>query len=89
MKHDRAKQSRGFGPSGCRIGGSMETMNERYDKGWEILRSNMREDSAILREDMAKRDAELARRDTTNTRWLVGVIIAATAIIIAFVLSSN
>ena len=51
----------------------METMNERYDKGW-----------ALLREDIAK-------RDTANTRWLIGIITAATAIIIAVmaVLLSN
>lgn len=48
----------------------METMNERYDKGW-----------ALLREDNAK-------RDTTNTRWLIGIITAATAIIIGVVLST-
>ena len=58
----------------------METMNERYDKGW-----------ALLREDIAKRDTEMAKRDTANTRWLIGVITAATAIIIAVmaVLLSN
>ena len=49
----------------------METMNERYDKGW-----------ALLREDNAK-------RDTTNTRWLIGIITAATAIIIGVVLSTS
>ncbi len=49
----------------------METMNERYDKGW-----------ALLREDNAK-------RDTTNTRWLIGIIAAATAIIIGVVLSTS
>ncbi|MDE2759135.1 MAG: hypothetical protein OXH90_02400 [Paracoccaceae bacterium] len=32
----------------------MNTMNERYDKGW-----------SLLREDLAKRDAELAKRDRT------------------------
>ena len=48
----------------------METMNERYDNGW-----------ALLREDNAK-------RDTTNTRWLIGIITAATAIIIGVVLST-
>ena len=31
----------------------MKTMDERYDKGW-----------ALLREDMAKRDAEAAKRET-------------------------
>jgi len=45
-------------------------MNDRYDKGW-----------ALLREDNAK-------RDTTNTRWLIGIITAATAIIIGVVLST-
>ena len=43
-----------------------------------------------MREDNAKRDAEfsklredIAKRDTANTRWLIAVITAATAIIIA------
>ena len=65
----------------------METMNERYDKGWALLR----EDMAKRDTEMAKRDTEMAKRDTTNTRWLIGVITAATAIIIAVmaVLLSN
>ena len=46
-------------------------MNERYDKGW-----------ALLRDDNVK-------RDTTNTRWLIGIITAATAIIIGVVLSTS
>ncbi len=54
----------------------METMNERYDKGWKLLEARMSEDSARLREDIAK-------RDTANTRWLIAVITATTAIIIA------
>ncbi|MCY3878385.1 MAG: hypothetical protein OXF74_04300 [Rhodobacteraceae bacterium] len=33
--------------------GRMNTMEERYDKGW-----------ALLREDMAKRDADAAKRET-------------------------
>ncbi len=37
---------------------------------------------ALLREDNAK-------RDTTNTRWLIGIITAATAIIIGVVLSTS
>jgi len=48
----------------------MNTMNERYDKGW-----------ALLREDMAKRDAESARRDKDNLRWVVSLFIAAIVII--------
>ena len=62
----------------------MDAMNERYDKGWKLLEAKMAEDTARLREDIAK-------RDTANTRWLIAVITAATAIIIAVmaVLLSN
>ena len=42
----------------------MKTMDERYDKGW-----------ALLREDMAKRDA-------ANTRWMIGAITAAVIVVI-------
>ena len=56
--------------------------------------SGMREDNAKLEakigEDNARRDTEfaklredIAKRDTANTRWLIAVITAATAIIIA------
>ena len=72
----------------------MDAMNERYDRGWKHLEARMGEDRAKLEakigEDYAKRDAEfsklredIAKRDTANTRWLIGIITAATAIIIA------
>ena len=48
----------------------MKTMDERYDKGW-----------ALLREDMAKRDTEAAKRDKDNLRWQIGLWIAAVVII--------
>ncbi len=48
----------------------MKTMDERYDKGW-----------ALLREDMAKRDAEAAKRDKDNLRWQIGLWVAAVVII--------
>ena len=44
---------------------------------------------AEFRKDSANRDAELARRETAHTCWLIGVISAATAIIIAVVLSTS
>ncbi|MCY4206382.1 MAG: hypothetical protein OXD29_00315, partial [Roseovarius sp.] len=44
---------------------------------------------AEFRKDSANRDTELARRETALTRWLIGVISAATAIIIAVVLSTS
>ncbi len=69
----------------------METMNERYDKGWKLLEAKMAEDIARLREDNALFREDIAKRDTANTRWLIAVITAATAIIIAVmaVLLSN
>ena len=81
----------------------MNTITESYDRGWKHLEAKMgednarrdtefaklREDNALFREDMAKRDTEMARRDTANTRWLIGVIIAASAIVIAVLLATS
>ena len=50
--------------------------------GWKLLEARLGKDIAKLREDIAK-------RDTTNTRWLIGIITAATAIIIGVVLSNS
>ena len=93
----------------------MNAMNDSYDKGWKLIEAQLREDSAKRDAEMARRDAEMARRDaelarrdaefrkdsanrdtelasrreTALTRWLIGVISAATAIIIAVVLSTS
>jgi len=48
----------------------METMSERYDKGW-----------ALLREDIAKRDAEAARRETRLILAMAGMIAAGVALL--------
>ncbi len=68
----------------------MVSMNERYDKGWKLVQADiregsakLREDSARLREDGARLREDIAKRDTANTRWFIGMIAAATAIIIA------
>ncbi|MCY4250342.1 MAG: hypothetical protein OXC82_07920 [Rhodobacteraceae bacterium] len=57
----------------------------------KIGEDNARRDTefAKLREDSAKRDTEMAKRDTANTRWLIGVIIAASAIVIAVLLATS
>jgi len=60
----------------------MNTITESYDRGWKLLEAKMGEDSA-------KRDTEMAKRDTANTRWLIGVIIAASAIVIAVLLATS
>ena len=83
----------------------MNTITESYDRGWKLLEAKMGEATAGMREDNAKQYAEfaklrednaqfredMAKRDTANTRWLIAVITAATAIIIAVmaVLLSN
>ncbi len=67
----------------------METMNERYDKGCKLLEAKMAEDTARLREDNALFREDIVKRDTANTRWLIAVITAATAIIIGVVLSTS
>jgi len=51
----------------------MKTMDERYDKGW-----------ALLREDMAKRDAARSEREATARWWQTGVLIAAIAALLTF-----
>ena len=48
----------------------MKTMDERYDKGW-----------ALLREDMAKRDADMARRETRLLLAVAGLISFAVVIL--------
>ena len=45
--------------------------------------SKLREDNAQFREDNARFREDIAKRDIANTRWLIAVITAATAIIIA------
>ncbi|MCY4206929.1 MAG: hypothetical protein OXD29_03130 [Roseovarius sp.] len=48
-----------------------ETMNERYDKGW-----------ALLREDLARRDAELAKRDKNLSIQIYAVAFGIVAVMI-------
>jgi len=49
----------------------------------------MGEATVSMREDNARQDTEFAKRDTANTRWLIGVIIAASAIVIAVLLATS
>ena len=65
----------------------MNTIPERYDSGWKHLEAKISEDNskleARLGKDIAKIREDIAKRDTVNTCWFVGVITAATVIIIA------
>ena len=47
----------------ARLEERMNTMDERYDKGW-----------ALLREDNAKRDAESARRETRLVFCMIAIV---------------
>ncbi|MCY4250549.1 MAG: hypothetical protein OXC82_08995 [Rhodobacteraceae bacterium] len=49
----------------------MNTMNERYDKGW-----------SLLREDLAKRDAELAKRDRNMSIQVYAVAFGIVVVIL-------
>ncbi|MCY4183880.1 MAG: hypothetical protein OXD45_00980 [Rhodobacteraceae bacterium] len=67
----------------------MNTITENYDRGWKLLEAKMGEATVSMREDNARQDTEFAKRDTANTRWLIGVIIAASAIVIAVLLATS
>ena len=43
----------------------------------EALKSEVNASLALLREDMAKHDADAAKRNRSNTRWMIDVAIAA------------
>jgi len=80
----------------------MNTMDERYDKGWALLREDMaKRDAARLERDAARseRDAALSDRIATATdrmassRWwqtaiLSGVIAAVGGIVTAIILAA-
>jgi len=63
----------------ARLEERIETMKADLTATLESFRT----DQAVLREDMAKRDAESAKRDKGNQRWVVGFGIAQIAITIA------
>ena len=67
----------------------MNTITDSYDRGWKHLEAKIGEDNAKRDAEFSKLREEIAKRDTANTRWLIGIISAATAIIIAVVLSTS
>ncbi len=40
---------------------------------------------ALMREDMAKRDAEAVKRDKDNQRWTITLVLGCTALVIGAV----
>ena len=50
--------------------GRMNTMDERYDKGW-----------ALLREDIAKQETEAVKREKQQLLAIAGLIALATAVL--------
>ena len=75
----------------------MSTMDERYDKGWALLREDMakRDAEAAKRDaEAAKRDAEAAKRDVQKTErdatarwWQTAVILAGIGIAAAIIIN--
>ena len=72
MELDNAKLEAKIGEDNAKLEAKIGEDNAKRDTEF----SKLREDNARFREDIAK-------RDTANTRWLIAVITAATAIIIA------
>ncbi len=65
----------------------MNTMDERYDKGWALLREDMakRDAEAAKRDaEAAKRDAARSEREATARWWQTAILIAALAALITF-----
>ncbi len=72
----------------------MNTMDERYDKGWALLREDMakrdaeaaKRDAEAAKRDAARaeRDAARAERDATARWWQTAILIAALAALITF-----
>lgn len=68
----------------------MSTMDERYDKGWALLREDMakRDAEAAKREaEAAKNDAQKAEREATARWWQTAVILAGIGIAATFIIS--
>ena len=74
-----------MGEANAKLEAKMGEDNARRDTAFAKLREDMAKRDA----EMAKRDTEMAKRDTANTRWLIGVIIAASAIVIAVLLATS
>ena len=55
----------------------MNTHVERFNAAIERMERRAAERDA----EAARRDAEAAKRDRDNTRWMVGVVVAATVVI--------
>ncbi|MCY4206350.1 MAG: hypothetical protein OXD29_00145 [Roseovarius sp.] len=79
----------GYDKSWKRIEAQLREDSAKRDAEMARRDAEMAKRDAEFRKDSANRDAELARRETAHTCWLIGVISAATAIIIAVVLSTS
>jgi len=55
----------------------IEIRQAQYEGALERLRSDMER----WRADIAKRDTEAAKRDTENTRWQIGLWVAAVVVL--------
>ena len=63
-----------------RLRADMAERDAARDAGISKLESAMDR----LRVDMAKRDADMAKRDKDNTRWMIGMWVAAVVVLGAF-----
>ncbi len=67
------------------IRGENEAMESRIDASLSRLEAGVNASFARMREDMARMREDIARRDKSNIQWLVGMIFAASVLIIAVI----
>ena len=61
----------------------METMNERYDKGWALLREDLaKRDVEMAKRCRPRRDVELAKRDKNMSIQIYAVAFGIVAVMI-------
>ncbi len=61
----------------------MNTMDERYEKGWALLR----EDMAKRETEAVKRDAQRTEREATARWWQTAIAMAASGVATAVILA--
>lgn len=68
----------------------MNTMDARYDKGWALLREDMakRDAEAAKRDaEAARRDAQKSERDATARWWQTAITLAGIGVATAFIIN--
>ncbi|MCY4260484.1 MAG: hypothetical protein OXC91_09510 [Rhodobacteraceae bacterium] len=69
----------------ARLEGEMKASHAENDAMESRIESRIDTGLALMREDMAKRDAEAVKRDKDNQRWTITLVLGCTALVIGAV----